>query len=187
MFTHCTQVGFEAMHGYGARFGSPLLWAEALKRVPNLRLCFGHAGGEPGWFHAVPQGDLDFTVEVVKLCRDFENVYAEVAYLDEVLDPSNRQAFLDRLAPVLPSVQLKLMYGSDWHMINTLKRHAGYLDSWVATLSGGTWVGFRDDFFWRNAIRWLDLSGHAQRRAAAGNPISFEEKAHWNSLGAAIP
>jgi predicted TIM-barrel fold metal-dependent hydrolase len=182
VFTHCTLVGFEAMSGYGTRYGNPLLWKRTLERVPKLRLCLGHAGGEPGWFKDVKPGDTNFVAQVIELCANFENVYAEVGFLDDVFDSKLHPAFLHHLETALPRIGKKLMYGSDWHMIHTLKKHAAYLESWKRMLAPASWNTFRDDFFFANAIRWLDLPAHVDRQQIAGNAIEAEARAHWNAL-----
>jgi predicted TIM-barrel fold metal-dependent hydrolase len=182
VFTHCTQGGFEAIGGYGIRFGHPRLWGHVLARVPNLRLCFGHAGGEPGWFKNVKENDPNFPAEVLKLCASYPNVYAEAGYLEDVLDSDDHPAFLARLQTALPSVGNKLMYGSDWHMIHRMKKHAGYLMAWKNMLSTPEWDSFRDNFFYRNAIQWLDLPSHIARQERAGRIVTPEARAHWQSL-----
>ena len=75
------------------------------------------------------------------------------------------------------------MYGSDWHMIHTLKKHADYLEQWQTLLAPPQWNEFRDDFFSRNAIRWLDLPSHIQRQTAAGRPIPQHVQDRWTALG----
>lgn len=174
IFTHTTTHGFEAMRGFGQRYANPALWRRVLEQSEfrNLRLCFGHAGGEKGWF---PESDTasapvppPFSAEVVALCREFPNVYCEMAYLSPILKPAGQERFQRALRKAMQGtgaypIAKKIMYGSDWHMIHKVRDHRAYLPSFRAALGAPEWNDLRADFFLGNAVRWLNLGGYLKR------------------------
>jgi predicted TIM-barrel fold metal-dependent hydrolase len=180
--THCTSHGFEAKRGNGQLYADPRLWRRVLEErgFDRLRLCFGHAGGEQGWFPRALDlssvvGKSSFSSEVLALCREFPHVYCETAYLSPILKQNGRDRFQRALrkaltAPAQFPLAKKVMYGSDWHMIHTLQDHRLYLPSFVSALGSSEWDGLRDDFFFRNAVRWLDLPAYLDRTAKTDAP-----------------
>lgn len=178
IFTHTTEHGFESISGYGKKFATPALWRRALSFVENgnrpfanLRLCFGHAGGEPGWFPTngePPPKEPPFSAGVVALCREFPNAYCEIAYLSPILNPEGRRRFQTALSKALAGsgpypFAKKIMYGSDWHMIHQLRAHREYLPSFIEALGNPQWDSIRNDFFFRNALRWLNIGSYVER------------------------
>lgn len=166
IFTHCTPGGFEAYPCAGANC-APAYWRQLLEsadRFKNLRLCFGHAGGD-GWF-AANQADWErsFARGVAELCSDpgYPNLYCEVGILSDVHDPIARGRFAARIRALggggSPLLQ-RLLYGSDWHM---LFMHAGYRDFFRDYRLFCDDAHFtpkqREDFFGGNAGRYLKLS-----------------------------
>jgi predicted TIM-barrel fold metal-dependent hydrolase len=195
LFTHATSHGFEAMTGNGKKYANPKLWRRVLEtpEFSTLRLCFAHAGGDDGWFprdgEAAP-AEEPFSKEVVALCREFPNVYCEVAYLSPILTPQGQKSFqvaLERAnaaGGTYPFAK-KVMYGSDWHMIHKIRDHRAYLQSFHAALADAKWNGVRDDFFSRNAARWLDLAGYVKRMREK-HPGVLTEKAAQHLQGLAV-
>lgn len=167
IFTHCTTSGFEARKDNGLRYANPKLWRIVLEdadtRFRRLRICFGHAGGEDGWF-GPSAAAAPFSKEVIALCKGFENVYCEVAYFAQVLSGAGRTAFQTVLGKVLEpggtyDFADKIMYGSDWHMIHKLKDQQSYLKSWQQVFADAKWDGLRERFFSGNARRFLKVGG----------------------------
>lgn len=186
VFTHTTTHGFESISGYGKKYADPKLWRSVLswsdggtQPFRDLQLCFAHAGGEAGWFPkegAAPMDSAPFSAEVVALCREFPNVYCEVAYLSPILTPQGRTRFQAALRTATTpggtfNFGRKVMYGSDWHMIHKLKNHRAYLPAFIEALSAAEWDGLRDDFFFNNAIRWLDLRAYVARLEGENPPV----------------
>jgi predicted TIM-barrel fold metal-dependent hydrolase len=181
VFTHCTGFGFQAVSGYGL-YCDPRHWRKVLEKYPRLRLCFGHAGGDAWWFSegVVPPSDISesdqkrwtFGWEVVKLCRDFENVYCEVGYLEEVLYPGpKRERFIARLRDTFPQPTAKsgvnfghkIMYGTDWHQIYKERDYKKYLGQFQTVFSTTPELApYRDRFFAGTAAEFIKLSTLAQ-------------------------
>ena len=51
----------------------------------------------------------------------------------------------------------KLCYGSDWHMPDMVDGTRRYLDTFLAIMNRDAYRDRIDDFFWRNAYRYLGL------------------------------
>lgn len=162
LFAHCTPAGFQAGKGYG-KASDPAFWRPALQRHPGLRLCLGHAGGGDGWFQPnSPEGDNAFDASfaggVVALIRDFEGVYAEFGYLDEVLQQAQLDRLQRRLAGLLaaiPRLGDRICYGSDWHMLYQELRSDRYLHAFTALFATEPLLAYRDRFFRANALSFL--------------------------------
>jgi predicted TIM-barrel fold metal-dependent hydrolase len=178
IFTHCTPHGFEALTGNGKKYADPDLWRRALEYEENgqqpfrnLRLCLGHSGGEQGWFPedgAPPSSSPPFSAQVISLCRRFPNVYCEVAYLDAILKKEGQRRFQNALRTAIVAqgdfaFAKKIMYGSDWHMIHKIRNHRQYLPAFIEALGHEEWDPVRDDFFFNNAVRWLNLAAYVAR------------------------
>ena len=174
VFTHCTPLGFQAYRGAGAN-GSPSYWRRLLEDNPdlkNLRLCFGHAGGD-GWFASSDAGwDGSFAAQVAELCSDpgYPNLYCEVGILSEVSDPAARRRFAERLRAIDPGngqLLTRLLYGSDWHMLYMEAGHEHFFHDYVALCDeAGFSASRKADFFRNNAVRYLKLGDAWLRQPA---------------------
>lgn len=199
LFTHCTPVGFEAEAGYGEN-SDPYFWRMVLEKHPDLVLCFGHAGGEAFWF-SDPR--LDSTMppvssaqrqrwhygrQVVDLCLEFKNVYCGLDFLEPVLTPRGRALAGARLSSLidLPSADGewrlgdKVMYGTDWHMMQQVPGFEGYLAAWdeVFRSLDPRWRG---RFFAGNAVEFLRMRERAQETR-----FSAVQRQYWSGLIQAI-
>lgn len=170
VFTHCTPTGFEAKKGYGSN-ANPKNWEIVLRKVKDLKLCLGHAGGVVGWFDDFSPENIfpesSFAKKVVELCTTYENVYTEVGFLDDIEKPEQKDEFAKRLqylfrdtsAPF--NLSTKIMYGSDWHV---LMNHSGglfksYSLEFLKLLERKEFNEFKnlkEQFFKLNAEKYLD-------------------------------
>jgi predicted TIM-barrel fold metal-dependent hydrolase len=135
-----------------------------LEAHPSLRLCFGHAGGGARWFGDTSDAKaFQYGQKVIELCTRYDNVYAEVGYLEEILSPGGPRRFRGVLEAILAEPQAeelmdKLMYGTDWHMIFRLRDHPRYLARFADALDSGILRPFRERFFALNALRFLKFT-----------------------------
>ncbi len=127
IMTHCTpggmQVSPSAMTGWNS---NPDHWRETLDRFPDLRLCFGHAGGSGRWFderaaEATDPPGYPWADAVVDLCSRYENVYTDFGHAIEMLDAGRASRFANELAAAIRrggefAFHKKVMYGSDFPM-----------------------------------------------------------------------
>ena len=133
IFAHCSTGEFEARKGYGVAMADPAWWEPVLEEFPQLRLCFGHAGGADFWF-GTSEEYADWGRRVAKLCMTYENVYCEFGVHGQITNPEWREAFVARLASVIENgegafpFEDKILYGSDWYMPSRSGRPAGLLE-----------------------------------------------------------
>jgi predicted TIM-barrel fold metal-dependent hydrolase len=192
IFAHCTPGGFEADRNYGL-MADPKYWRKVLERHPQLRLCLGHSGGDSYWFpstNPTPEeaAHAAFGAEVVELCLKYSNVFCEVGYLENILDPASREKFKVRLRSVIdrssPDSRWKfgdkIMYGTDWHMIHKENGHQLFPEQFAQVFRDDALKSWARAFFARNAIKYLRLE-------KASDDPSFTEvrREKWKQLIAA--
>jgi predicted TIM-barrel fold metal-dependent hydrolase len=174
-----------------------------LVKYPQLRLCFGHAGGghfeykdtyesgenvdTDGWFTAVPDWDgipNNYPRKVVALCCRYENVYADFSYLQEIIDNRDKMGCLIEnlkrqiARPGNFPLSDKLIYGSDWHMARMLDRTNVFLDAFEIVWGAGAFAPvMKDKFLFQNAIRFLDLQGFIDRQLPPDISAVFDDQA----------
>jgi predicted TIM-barrel fold metal-dependent hydrolase len=170
IFAHCTPVGMEAKPHQTGVFSDPTLWLEVLNReeFKKLRLCLGHAGGDEPWFGRIPFAG-SFAAKAVDLAARFDNVYIEFGYHDDVLDDARRELFIQRLKSILdahPAVASKILYGTDWHLIEKIENHQKYFARFAEAFQDSRLAPFADAFFMTNAVKYLRLADFATDFAA---------------------
>jgi len=171
VFTHCTPQGFQARPGSGLN-SDPKFWATVLAANPKLRLCFGHAGGEAGWFDRFNADEPDFEHSyakgVIDLCVNNERVYCETGYLSDILDPALAPRFIDRLGRSIaaaPKLADRIMYGTDWHLIAKVNGYRRYTETFRALIAASPIAGIAPKFFYSNAVDFLNLKGFVERQS----------------------
>lgn len=150
IFAHCTPVGFQAAKRDGLNC-NPDYWKTLLEQegYKNQRICFGHAGGgDPkikgydfhGWYSNEDQWKRDdcYARKIVYLCQCFENVYCEVAYLNEILKGKEKKdLFVTNLIRNFDNEEAefklkdKICFGTDWHMIEMVNAQEEYYNAFV--------------------------------------------------------
>jgi len=181
VFTHCTPSGFELSPKTETGLNAdPRFWRTALEKSDTrrkLRLCFGHAGGgifkrksgytSHGWLAknaAEWNRDDNYAKHVVNLCKEFPNVYCEMANIDSILDDAkHRDNLRENLATQLScenntgtfSLSDKIIYGTDWHMVGMVNDVIRYFDVLVDIFNDAELVGMIPAFFHENAEKFL--------------------------------
>ncbi len=191
LFTHCNNKGFEALPDKNSGYcSSPVFWEKTLEKYPSLTLCLGHAGGNQGWFSNNKKSDKlkaeniqsadikdeshfqekdwnkSYASLVFKLCVQYDNVYCDASYLDEMMDSHGgfvnpaKDNFKKRILKLFTSEKTfsqKIMYGSDWHMLFQEGKNGVYLKAYLALFDENELKPYADDFFYNNAVRFLNL------------------------------
>ena len=141
-----------------------------------------------GWFGDDDHWDKEtFARGVVELCSSYENVYCDFSCLLELLadDPffleadgrvfNVRNRFENRLARMLAdnkNFQSKIMYGTDYHMPGLPGDCDAYLQYFIDLFNrplfkklfqSDTLKQIADGFFYKNALRWLNLPDYIKR------------------------
>lgn len=165
VFTHCTPEGMEARPKVTGVFSDPKIWRELLEKpgMENLRICFGHAGGEDGWT-APLSGDGQsgwsdtYASTVVELCNSYRNVYCDFGYFDGILNGESDR-FAARLEWAIkgsPGLAKKCCYGSDWHLMTVDRRHREYAAEFARLLrENATLRPIVDGFMRANVLAFL--------------------------------
>lgn len=184
VFAHCTPGGFELSKETKTGLNSdPIFWRAALEKPGryNLRLCLGHAGGgmydvtKPcssenemsyGWLASNTQwnSSTNYAFKVADLCREFPNVYCELANIDTIIDDvSLRSNFKVNLIRELNSTHGryrfsdKIMYGTDWHMVGMVNDAVKYFEILVEIFNDPKLIPYFDQFFSETAKRYLNI------------------------------
>lgn len=173
IFAHCTPEGFQTRRKEG-HFANPAYWEAVLARHPTLRLCLGHAGGgragkgehfSHGW-GATNEDEWklpgNYARRVVKLCKQYPNVYCEVGHLVDLLGANGRQRFLDNLVRANAEegeydFMHKLAYGTDWHMQAMVNAARRFLDGFIELFARPELAPHAERFFWQNGYAYLKL------------------------------
>jgi len=197
VLTHCTAKGFQAYDGSGV-LSDPDNWDEVLDAFPDLKLCYGHAGGGesrnyppqgdekvkyPGWCASADEwgNELNFARKVVEHCLSRPNVYCDFSHIHEVLDDDDmadhfKRNLIDAYKRTDGAYAFadKAMYGSDWHMPRMARRVGDYLDHMIELFDSSEVLSrHKDKFFYQNALRFLDLERNVERhRFMSGGSIS---------------
>lgn len=182
VFTHCTPEGFEISPASESGLNAdPRYWRAALEKNEsrhNLRLCLGHAGGgsyslksgyiSHGWVSSDPfqwESEDNYAKHVVELCREFPNVYCELANIDTILHQAIhlknlKENLLKRLVDERDmgphSLHDKIMYGTDWHMVGMVNDVIEYFDVLVALFNDPRLIDMIPKFFRSNALQFLN-------------------------------
>lgn len=164
VFTHCTSSGFESRPGVTGPFSNPIHWRHVLETagLDKLRLCFGHAGGQDGWLAPpTPEGNTrwfnSYAHQVVELCSEYDNVYCDFGYFDELLTGEDWLFFQRRLEDAVtthPIFAAKCCYGTDWHLITAQGHARDYPERWFAIVRDKPWQETTMRF---NCARFLKL------------------------------
>lgn len=116
----------------------------------------------------------NYAQKVVELCLNYPNVYCDFSHLHQILDVGKKvpgeirdktelttfKIVQNRLISILsnhPEFGKKIMYGSDWHMVKMLNRTDSFLESFQTIFSHDELKEYSDDFFYKNALRWLNI------------------------------
>ncbi|OQY36893.1 MAG: hypothetical protein B6229_09190, partial [Spirochaetaceae bacterium 4572_7] len=159
--THCNDGGFITVDYKQANINTkPETWHEVLRRYPNLRINFAHAGVSttPNITSIFKKKEKSWTDQIFDLMDSYDNVYTDFSYngispqfydkFSKVLDgleDSGRQKYRDRV-----------LFGTDF-MINLLgiKSYQDYF----RYFNNSNWdIGLKHRFSSINPRRFLNLS-----------------------------
>jgi len=147
--------------------GTPSQWRSVLERYPTLRVSFGHFGH----FLAVNGESVEvarWASEFAEILADprYPNVYADVSYFNEILSPSpsrmrKMREATESLLRTVPALKKKLMYGSDWWMLQREPGNAKYLSQIQSAFP----TEMIEDFLGGNAVRFMGIAPGGSTRS----------------------
>ncbi len=119
---HCNRAGFGiAAHADNA---NPAHWVQLLHDYPDLRVCFGHFGGDDfisGSFRykrpAYPH--TPWHVTILNLMRSTDNVYADISFHSMVVDRIHGEKYRAAMNSILSQGDFtdNILWGTDFIMI----------------------------------------------------------------------
>jgi predicted TIM-barrel fold metal-dependent hydrolase len=115
---HCSRGGF-FRDDASIEFGDPAHWGAVLADFPELRVCFGHFGGDEN----LVAGSVDpdsWSGRIVKLMERHPHVYADISYHDDPMDGGeNEENYFRHLGGMLDDDVLgsRILFGSDFHLV----------------------------------------------------------------------
>ena len=168
-----SQRGFEERAG-------PEYWRRALERFPDLRISFGHFGGDND---LLSRGMESRCWDFANLMQEYPNAFADIGFHDigfpstPDCDVEKYFALMRELAAEFPAAIDHIMYGSDWHMIAQTSGNGQYFTTAFERFASH-WPEAQSGVFNATARRWLDLDDSqspARRRLDtfnSGHPIT---------------
>lgn len=153
-------------------FINPGYWKNLLDAFPGLRLNFGHFGNTELQDNELPNSELLAELMTKEDGSSGQNVFADSSYFTEIVsEPARLKSALRKLYRATANsntapVATRLMYGSDWEMIEAegeaQKQYFSQFQKIYAALDRETGLGsagkLSDDFFGLNAARFLGLA-----------------------------
>lgn len=171
ILVHCSNTNHSHTDYKNDERTHPRHWEGVLREFPKLRVCMGHFGGLAHDLAENPNGDTPWADEIVRLIHEFPGqVFADLSFHDEILNPSFRQTYASKLNRYLNEagdggerLRKQLLYGSDWHMLAMEPDHEDYPHE-MRTLLSNAGLDL-EKAMGGNALNFLGLSPGARGRA----------------------
>lgn len=124
LLVHCNKTGFYATAGDIPR-SDPEHWRDVLSEFPNLKVCFGHFGGDDvmAETEGLPEGC--WTETICRLMRRHKGVFADVSYhTDCALDGDKDRRYFGNLASLLEDhvIGKRILFGTDFWLVRMAAR-----------------------------------------------------------------
>lgn len=118
MLMHCTSGGF--YYSEAERdFSNPKHWRGILEKRPNLKICFGHFGGDENFTGAsIPANS--WTGTILDLMEKYPGVYADMGYHTDPMSGGNAEKnYFRNLGGLLarPGIRERILFGSDFFIV----------------------------------------------------------------------
>lgn len=115
---HCNRGGFYRTPA-AIEHCDPAHWRKILGKFPELKICFGHFGGDENFTgKKIPEDS--WTGTILQLMDEFSGVYADISYHDDPMDggecEENYFAALDEILRD-PVRGKRVLFGSDFHLV----------------------------------------------------------------------
>ena len=186
---------------------NPKHWGRLLEHsgipgIENLRVLMGHFGGF-GDMQLNPKNEngkrenqriKEWTDEIVRLCSNFPNIYADLSYHEVVLDDAAQSRYARQLGALVAGsgagMKRKICYGSDWVMLAKQQENEFYRDRMEEVMRmaglGKTEVA---DVMGHNALRFLGLQADGKGRMRLENYYrrrKIDSPFWWNAAASLI-
>jgi predicted TIM-barrel fold metal-dependent hydrolase len=166
IMAHCSD-SIGSRPGYALR-SAPELWRPVLDQFKNLRLNLGHFGGIWDFFFdptCSKSENTNWPTQIGAMMKDYNNLYVDVADFSEVLERWDSEKcstpkILDNLKGLIgnqPQLLTRMMYGSDWMMLDREPKNDDYYQAMRQAFSGLVGSADLDRFLGQNAATYLGL------------------------------
>ena len=164
--THCgNSIG--SRPGYALR-SAPENWKPVLNRYRMLRLNLGHFGGIWDFFSdsaCRQSSDTPWPKTIGEMVDAYDNLYTDVSDFSGVLDRwdsercATREIFanLKELIARHPKLRSRIMYGSDWVLLDREPRNEDYYQAMKQRFSDLLGANSLDGFLGQTAATYLGL------------------------------
>lgn len=133
VLTHCNIGGFRATEADGLRC-DPRNWTQVLKDHPNLKLCFGHFGGEeyltvPDILEVEDNGD-NWARSILALMEIYPHVYADISHHTKTMAGGQEETnYLENIRGLLNNETYgsRILFGSDFWMVRRVMREKSFI------------------------------------------------------------
>jgi len=160
---HCNQGGFFGEKA-SIHFSDPAEWTPVLQAHPQLRVCFGHFGGDENLV-APDVPSASWTATILKLMEQYPEVYADIAYHTDCMDGGEKQVnYFKNLKSLLaqsPSRD-RILFGSDFHLVRQRVREDNLWRYYQNNFSAAEWNLLTRG----NPARFLGLTGSDKKGLA---------------------
>ncbi|MDY6952291.1 MAG: amidohydrolase family protein [Thermodesulfobacteriota bacterium] len=135
ILTHCSSGGFYK-NEQTSNLSSPAPWRDVLDSFKKLKICFGHFGGDESLVQEEIPPD-SWTRSIIDLMRDFEGVYADIAYhsdpilgneQDGIGKQQARQNYVRNIKALLKPgpTRDRILFGTDYWMVRMVSDDQDY-------------------------------------------------------------
>src|SRR5262245_691486 len=174
IMAHCSD-SIGSQPGYALR-SAPKLWKPVLEQFKKLRLNLGHFGGI--WdFYLKPEclasnKNTQWPLEIGEMMKTYENLFVDVGDFSGVLDRwdyddwATGEIFkkLTKLVRDHPELRSRMMYGSDWMLLDREPHNEDYYEKMKQKFSNLVGAADLDKFLGQNAAAFLGLHSGQQTR-----------------------
>ncbi|MBU0993031.1 MAG: amidohydrolase [Proteobacteria bacterium] len=168
---HCSKGGFKYDDQY-TDYSSPMHWKKILENFRNLKICFGHFGGDE--CHAgLPEidGKPPWGGMILQLMEQYPNVYADIAYHTAPMDGGKTEdIYFRNLKSYLGPEKYadRILWGSDYFLVRQRLREKNHWNYIQAMLGRDLFTRIADI----NPTRYLGLDPK-ERSWAIDNYVQF--------------
>lgn len=128
LLQHCNKGGFYAKKSY-IDYCNPAHWRTVLKKYPNVRICFGHFGGDEHMIKKKIEAD-SWTGVILEMIEEFPGqVYADVSYHTEEMNGGKAEENYSRnLKKLLADSRYApyILWGTDFFLVRQRLRESSY-------------------------------------------------------------
>jgi predicted TIM-barrel fold metal-dependent hydrolase len=134
---HCSAGGFYATKAQ-VKLCDPARWNKILEQRPQLRVCFGHFGGDENLVGRKIPAD-SWTQTILELMASYPGVYADIAFHDRPMAGGAAQenyfAQLESLLSAGSTAAGRILFGSDFFLVRQRVREDNLWDYFKTNFS----------------------------------------------------